>query len=88
MRNLGSAAKLRPMKKLLALPLLAALSACNAATTPGRGELFMSRQQVESKDDAICRSYGAQPGTDTYIQCRMNTDTRREARRNALIMAN
>ena len=30
-------------------------------------------------DDAQCASYGAKPGTDAYIQCRMNLDNQRRA---------
>jgi hypothetical protein len=46
------------------------------------GELFMSKEQIAAKDDAICRGYGAKPGTDVYIQCRVAQDQRRDAVRN------
>ena len=62
---------------VVALGLLG-LSACNTVQ-PGRGELFMSKAEVEAKDDSLCQSYGAKPGTDIYIQCRMQADTRRQA---------
>jgi hypothetical protein len=32
---------------------------------------------VNAADDEKCRSYGAQPGTDTYVACRMNIDNQR-----------
>lgn len=53
------------------------LSACT--TTPGKGELFMSKQERDKKDNAICQSYGAKPGTELFIQCRMKQDEIRAA---------
>ncbi len=32
--------------------------------------LFVSSAFAQS-DDAVCQSYGARPGTDVYVQCRM-----------------
>lgn len=72
------------MKRVvLLLSLSAALAACNSANRPGRGELFLSDAEVTAKDDAICRGYGAQPGTPEYIQCRAIQDQRRDAAREA-----
>ncbi|HEX5508912.1 MAG TPA: hypothetical protein VFX37_10455 [Pseudolabrys sp.] len=31
-------------------------------------------QAQSSNDDARCRSYGTEPGSSGYIQCRMNLD--------------
>jgi hypothetical protein len=59
------------------------LAGCNSASRPGRGELLMSDTEVTAKDDAICRGYGAQPGTPVYIQCRTSQDQRRDAERQA-----
>jgi hypothetical protein len=39
----------------------------------------MSADQVAAKDDTICRSYGAKPGTDVYIQCRMSVAQQRQS---------
>jgi hypothetical protein len=33
-----------------------------------------------ASDDAQCRSYGAEPGSPSYIQCRMNKVPHRQAR--------
>jgi hypothetical protein len=49
------------------------------AHQPGEGEDFASRQDLDAKDDAICRGYGAQPGTPAYINCRGQQDQRRTA---------
>jgi hypothetical protein len=43
----------------------------------------MSPEEKAAKDDRICKDYGAQPGTPTYIQCRATQDQRRDASRNA-----
>src|SRR5713226_7387714 len=61
------------------------LAGCFEATSrpPGMGEVFMSKEQLAAKDDVICRGYGAQPGSDVYIQCRVSQDQRRDAVRNA-----
>jgi hypothetical protein len=32
---------------------------------------------IAAHDDAQCRSHGAGPGSQSYIQCRMNLDNRR-----------
>jgi hypothetical protein len=65
----------------LALPLAGCFE--TAARPPGIGETFASKEELSAKDDAICRGYGAQPGTDVYIQCRVSQDQRRDAARNA-----
>ncbi len=43
--------------------------------------------QIAASDDAQCASYGARPGTDAYIQCRMNLDNQRQANRRAVVGA-
>lgn len=55
------------LRSLLLLMLLAGCS-------PGMGEVFMSKQQRDAKDDTACKGYGAVPGTDLYVACRMKQD--------------
>jgi hypothetical protein len=43
--------------------------------------MFSSQAEIEAKDDAICRQYGAKPGEPVYIQCRVSQDQRRDAYR-------
>ncbi|MCJ2107844.1 hypothetical protein MKK70_21185 [Methylobacterium sp. E-041] len=43
----------------------------------------MAPAEVAAKDDAICRGYGAVPGTPVYIQCRTTQDQRRDADKQA-----
>jgi hypothetical protein len=47
-------------------------------------------QSLAQQDDATCRSYGAVPGSDAYVNCRMQRDNTRqqgEALRRAAIIA-
>lgn len=70
----------------LAVLLIALPSAGCFETTsrpPGLGEAFMSKEQLATKDDAICQGYGAKPGSDVYVQCRATQDQRRDAVRNS-----
>jgi Tfp pilus assembly protein PilV len=46
-----------------------------------------SPQEIAQNDDATCRSYGAQPGTDTYYQCRMSRDQQRDQAKAAFLSA-
>jgi hypothetical protein len=63
------------MKRAILLALLVA--GCGA-----------SRQQLAADDDATCQSYGTQPGSQAYVQCRMQRDGIRqqgqESRRTAI----
>ncbi|MER8373691.1 hypothetical protein [Mesorhizobium sp. M1406] len=37
----------------------------------------MSTEELAARNDQICRSYGARPGTDAYVNCRVGQDQRR-----------
>lgn len=41
-------------------------------------------QAQQANDDAQCQSYGAAPGSQSYIQCRMNLDNQRAQMRAAV----
>ncbi|MCK1733923.1 hypothetical protein IVA79_08130 [Bradyrhizobium sp. 138] len=43
--------------------------------------------EIASGDDAQCNSYGAKPGSDAYIQCRVSLDNHRQANRRAALGA-
>lgn len=38
-----------------------------------------SREQLAKQDDASCLSYGARPGSDAYVQCRVMKDQQHAA---------
>jgi hypothetical protein len=42
---------------------------------------------IAASDDAACQTYGAQPGSQAYFQCRMAKDQQRQANRTALAAA-
>ena len=50
------------MKPLVVIVAMLALTACN------------TRERVEARLDNRCRSYGFQPGTEGYANCRMQLD--------------
>jgi hypothetical protein len=60
---------------LLAVPLV------GCQTNQERMAEFKARN--EALDDQTCRGYGAKPGTDIYIQCRMQRQQSRDAADNA-----
>jgi hypothetical protein len=66
------------MRGFEVLMLAIALASCGG-NQPGRGELFASKAEIDAKDDAACRGYGAKPGEPVYIQCRLAQDQRRDA---------
>src|SRR5262249_33971458 len=75
--------------RLLLLTLAVLLSGClsDSEKTGLRetllGEGSLSKQELAAKDDAVCTGYGAKPGTDAYISCRVAQDQRRDVRRYA-----
>ena len=66
--------------RLLAL-LLLAVPLVGCQTDQERMAEFKVRN--EALDDQTCRGYGAKPGTDIYIQCRMQRQQSRDAADNA-----
>jgi hypothetical protein len=67
-------------RTLLATALLGAagvLGGCFQTNQPGAHEAFLSAEEIAAKDDKICQSYGAKPGTPEYINCRGQQDQRR-----------
>lgn len=54
------------------------VGAC-ATAEQERAQAAAEAAAVNANDDAICRGYGAAPGTPPYIQCRMNLQSQRAA---------
>jgi hypothetical protein len=64
------------------LPILLFMTGCGVV--PGYRERFdaariAQQQAINDADDARCRQYGAKPGSDAYIACRMNAANSQEA---------
>lgn len=55
------------------------------ALTLGGCFLGSSEQERAASDDQTCQGYGARPGTDVYVQCRMAQQKARNDRVNAII---
>jgi hypothetical protein len=62
---------------ILAIPLTGCLTVTTEETRAAK------KAELAAKDDETCRSYGAKPGTDIYVQCRMAQVQGREAAENA-----
>ncbi|MDL2398443.1 hypothetical protein [Rhizobium mayense] len=58
------------------LPLIASLIAV-ACSLSGCIHEAISHQIHDKGDDARCQSYGAKPGTEAYMNCRLTTDANR-----------
>lgn len=48
---------------------------------------YERRAQAEAQDDTACRSYGLEPGTDGYTQCRITFRVHRDDRNQAALNA-
>lgn len=66
------------MRFILILVLFFPMSGCMSAQ-----QIAAYRAQTDNGDDAACRSYGAKPGTDVYVQCRMQRQQSRDAAESA-----
>jgi hypothetical protein len=65
------------MHRLLCALVLA--SACSGCMSAGE-----RNAAIADADDSSCQSYGAQPGSSAYFQCRMAKDQQRQANNAAL----
>ena len=64
----------RDVRLFFAMTLCLALLGCGVR---GTGEAFMTQQEMEAKDDGICKSLGASPRTTVYVDCRLRLRTDR-----------
>jgi hypothetical protein len=60
------------MKLLLGVLASIAVSGCVLTAS-------QERAQWAAEDDSRCRAYGARPGSDAYVNCRVQQDQRRSA---------
>jgi hypothetical protein len=60
--------------------LISLLSGCAHETQLDR-EALDATVAMATNDDELCRSYGAKPGTPSYVDCRLNLSTQRAAKR-------
>lgn len=71
--------KTLPIALLLLLTSCADFQARMAAQQAANAQAAAVRQQaINDADDAQCSSYGAKPGSDAYVACRMNLANNRQ----------
>jgi hypothetical protein len=78
--------------RLSILLLVLPLAACQAdglpvLLGPSKEEIAAKKAELAAEDDNICRSYGAKPGTDIYVECRVRRQQSRDAGDNAIAAA-
>ena len=62
---------------VLAVITAVALAGCANSEAAKRAAAQAAFQAEIKADDAECQSYGAQPGSDAYVQCRLAIDLRK-----------
>jgi outer membrane biogenesis lipoprotein LolB len=65
------------MRTVLVVVALTALAGCAEYEAQQRQQAQAQSAAIAANEDAQCRSYGAQPGSPAYIQCRMNFSNQR-----------
>jgi hypothetical protein len=68
--------------KWIAIFSALALAGCESQT-----ELNQRAAALEAQQDSTCRSWGAQPGTEAYTNCRVQLAQMEEQRRAAVLQA-
>jgi hypothetical protein len=61
--------------RVFAIALLVTLGGC------------ATQQQISAADDNVCRPYGAQPGSEAYVQCRMMKEQQHQDAAQSLLNA-
>ena len=61
------------------------LAGCAAYEQQQREQAQAQANAQAASDDAQCQSYGAPPGSPSYVQCRMNIDNQRASMRQMII---
>jgi hypothetical protein len=59
------------------MPLRLFFVLATALTVTGCASSQSAKEATFRADDAACRSQGANPGTDAYVQCRLAIDIQR-----------
>lgn len=65
------------MKSLMLLVVLFSLASCQGSVV---GDAMAGKEGLAQQDDEYCRSIGAKPGSDIYVQCRMVSTQNRQSR--------
>jgi hypothetical protein len=68
------------MARVLAAMLIGLLPSCAHNEPAVDWETLDATAATAINDDEFCRSYGAQPGTQSYVDCRLRLSTQRAKR--------
>ena len=68
------------MVRIFTAMVICLLSGC-AHEAPLDREALDATAAMATNDDEFCRSYGAKPGTQSYVDCRQNLSVQRAAKR-------
>jgi hypothetical protein len=67
------------MARLFAVILVGLLGGCAQYEAQNEREALDATVALAANDDEFCRSYGAQPGTPSYVDCRLRLSSQRAA---------
>jgi hypothetical protein len=68
------------MARVFAAMLIGLLPSCAHNEPAVDWEMLDATAATAINDDEFCRSYGAQPGTQSYVDCRLRLSTQRAKR--------
>jgi hypothetical protein len=67
------------MARIFAVVLIGLLNGCSQYERPLEREALDATVAVGTNDDEFCRNYGAKPGTQSYVECRLTLSNQRAA---------
>jgi hypothetical protein len=67
------------MAQIFAVMLIGLLVGCAQHEAPLERDALDATVAMATNDDEFCRSYGAKPGTQSYVECRLNLSNQRTA---------
>ena len=68
------------MARIFAVVLIGLLNGCSQYEAPLEREALDATVAMATNDDEFCRNYGAKPGTQSYVDCRLDLSIQRAAK--------
>jgi hypothetical protein len=68
------------MARIFAVMLIGLLLGCAQNESLLERDALDATVAMATNDDEFCRSYGARPGSPSYVDCRLNLSTQRAAK--------
>ena len=69
------------MAWVFAVMVVGLLPGCAQVEAQKERDALDATVAMATNDDELCRSYGAEPGTPSYVDCRLNLSTHRATQR-------